>query len=231
MINRIIILFMFAFLPSLAIAHDDHDALFHSIKLETDLGRSRDGTIATWDFDGWVGGDYNKLWIKAEGEVVDNVTEQSELWAMYSRNVATFWDAQIGVRYDTEPEQTTYLVAGFNGLAPYLFETEVHFFVSDDGDISARIRQENDLLISQKLIMQPYFELNLSAQDVPDQGEGAGLTDGEFGIQTRYEFSRKFAPYIDVRYERKFGETSGIAQAAGENRDDFIGKVGLRFMF
>ena len=122
-------------------------------------------------------------------------------------------------------------MAGLEGLAPYLFETEAHLFVSDSGDVSARIRQENDLLITQKLITQPYFELNLSAQDVPEQEIGAGITSGEIGIQTRYEITRKFAPYVDLRYERKFGETSTIAKKHGENQDDAIASVGLRLMF
>ena len=93
------------------------------------------------------------------------------------------------------------------------------------------MRQETDLLITQKLITQPYFEVNFSAQDVPEQEIGAGLTSGEFGIQTRYEITRKFSPYIDLRYERKFGETISIAKKHGENQDDAIASFGLRLMF
>lgn len=211
---------------------DEHGGqIFHMFRLEADYGVGRDDPIASWDFDGWIGGDINKLWLKSEGEVVDGKTEQAEFWAMYSRNVATFWDAQIGIRQDTQPQSTTYLVAGFEGLAPYFFETEAHLFVSDEGDVSARIRQENDFLITQRLILQPYLEVNLFAQDVRDQGVGAGLANGEIGLQTRYEITRKFAPYLDLRYERKFGETASIAQSTGERRDDFIASAGLRLMF
>ena len=225
--------------PSLAddSMHENHamehgGQIFHAMRLETDVGASRNGTLSTWDLDGWIGGDVNKLWLKSEGESLDGKTpERAEYWAMYSRNVATFWDTQVGVRFDEQPNSTTYFVAGVNGLAPYLFETEAHFFVSEKGDVTARLRQENDLLITQKLITQPYFEVNFSAQDVPEQELGAGLTSGEFGIQTRYEITRKFAPYINLRYERKFGETSSIAQKNGENQDDAIASVGLRLMF
>lgn len=234
---KIIITSIIAALPITAFAieghpADAHPSLFHAIRLETDVGASRDGTLTTWDLDGWVGGDYNKLWLKSEGEVLEGKTpERTEYWAMYSRNIAEFWDTQIGIRYNDQPNSTSYLVAGFEGLAPYLFETEAHLFVSDDGDVSARIRQENDLLITQKLIAQPYVEVNFSAQDIPEQEIGSGLTSGEFGIQTRYEITRKFAPYVDVRYERKFGETSAIARKDSENRDDVIASIGLRLMF
>lgn len=211
--------------------HSEHPSIFHAFKLETDIGDSHEGTIATWDFDGWIGGDYNKLHIKSEGERVKDKVHEAEFWALYSRNVAEFWDAQFGVRFDTKPHATSYFVVGFEGLAPYFFETEAHIFVSRDGDFTARIRQENDLLITQRLVLQPYAEINLSSQDIPKLDIGGGLTKGELGFQTRYEITRKLAPYIDIRYERKFGETAVIAKNEREPRDDFIVSTGLRLMF
>lgn len=218
-----------------AMSHDmmeEHGGgTFHMFRLETDYGGGSNGAVGSWDFDGWIGGDENKLWIKSEGERADNEWEQAEIWAMYSRNIGTFWDAQAGIRYDFTPRGTAYLVAGFEGLAPYFFETEAHLFVSDEGDISARLREENDFLLTQKLVLQPYAEINLFAQDVPEQDIGAGLSQGEIGLQTRYEFTRKFAPYLDVKYERKFGETSSIAKDEGEDNDGFVAAIGLRLMF
>lgn len=225
------------FTSNIALARDDHKAghggqVFHMLQLETDVGANRDGTLYSWDLDSWIGTDENKLWLKSEGEKEDGkTTETSEFWAMYSRNIATFWDLQAGIRFDEQPKSTGYVVAGVNGLAPHFFETEAHLFVSEYGDVTARLHQGKEFLITQRLITEPYLELNLSAQDVPELEIGQGLTDGEFGIQTRYEITRKFAPYVDVRYERKFGETSAIARKDGENRDDFIVSGGLRLMF
>lgn len=224
--------------PALAedMAHDmkqEHGGgIFHMFRLETDAGSNTGGTpIQSWDLDGWVGTDENKLWIKSEGERADNKLESAEFWALYSRNIATFWDAQAGIRYDTKPESTAYLTLGVNGLAPYWFETEAHLFVSEHGDVTARLREENDFLITQKLILQPYLEVNLSAQDVREQDIGAGVVDGQIGLQTRYEFTRKFAPYVDVHYGRKFGETASIATSNGADKDELVGAVGLRLMF
>lgn len=211
--------------------HGDHPSVFHAFRLETDIGAGRDDTIVSWDFDGWVGTDYDKLLLKSEGETEDGDAHQAEFWAMYSRNVAEFWDAQVGIRHDTQPCSASYLAAGFEGMTPYFFEAEAHLFVSDDGDISARLRQENDLLITQRLVLQPYLEVNFLAQDVPELDMGSGISTGEIGLQTRYEITRKFAPYVDVRYERTFGETANIAKDEGERRDDFIASVGLRLMF
>lgn len=219
--------------PALAMdGMDDHGSqIFHAFRFETDYGGGQSGAVASWDLDGWIGGDYDKLWIKSEGENADGKLEQAEFWALYSRNVSTFWDVQAGLRHDTQPSSTSYLVLGVTGLAPYFFETEAHLFLSDDGDLTARLREENDFLLTQRLILQPYAEINLSAQNVPKQDIGAGFTNGEIGLQTRYEITRKFAPYIDVRYERKFGQTSSIAKSNGEDNDNLIGSIGLRLMF
>lgn len=205
--------------------------IFHMFRLETDYGGGKDGAVASWDFDGWIGGDDDKLWLKSEGDHTGGKLEDAEFWALYSRNIATFWDAQAGIRYDVEPTSTGYLVLGINGLAPYFFETEAHLFISDEGDVSARLREENDFLLTQKLILQPYAEANLYAQDVPERDVGAGLADAQIGLQTRYEFTRKFAPYVDVHYGRKFGETSSIAKSNGEGNNELVGAIGLRLMF
>ncbi len=205
--------------------------IFHMFRLEADTGLNSGDSVSSWDLDGWVGTDEDKLWLKSEGERHQGTLEGAEFWAMYSRNIATFWDAQVGIRYDAQPESTTYLTVGFNGLAPHWFETEAHLFVSEHGDVSARLREENDFLITQKLVLQPYLEVNLSARDVPEQDVGAGIVDGKIGLQTRYEFTRKFAPYVDVHYGRKFGETSSIAKSNGEDNDELTGSVGLRLMF
>lgn len=206
--------------------------IFHMFRSETDIGSSTDGnTIASWDVKGWVGTDEDKLYLKTEGEHKDSKLENAEFWTLYSRNIATFWDAQAGIRYDSKPDSTTYLTLGFNGLAPYYFETEAHVFISQHGDFTARLREENDVLLTQKLIVQPYAEFNFSAQDVHEQDIGAGIVDGKVGLQTRYEFTRKFAPYVDVHYGRKFGETASIARSNGEDKDELVGAVGLRLMF
>jgi copper resistance protein B len=211
--------------------HQHGSEIWHMFTLETDYGGGEHGPVASWDLNGWVGTDENKLWLKSEGENSDGTTEQAEFWGLYSRNVAEFWDLQAGIRHDTQPHSTSYAVFGIEGLAPYFVETEAHLFVSDEGDVSARLRREHDLLLTQRLIFQPYVEINLSAQDVKEQEIGAGFTEGEIGLQTRYEITRKFAPYVDLRYERKFGETSSIAKDNGEDNDDFIAVVGLRLMF
>ena len=184
-----------------------------------------------WDVDGWIGGDDNKFWFKSEGEADDDHVEQAELWLMLSRNIAVFWDIQMGFRGDAEPGRTAYGVIGFHGLAPYFFETEAHLFVSHKGDVSARLHVENELLLTQQLRLLPYLELNLFAQDVPEQDVGAGLAEGEIGLEVQYVFTPKFGAYIDIHYARAFGETASIARRAGESENNVVFSLGTRFMF
>lgn len=213
-----------ATLPTLPIANTSHDhdsALYHAFTLQADQGAGNDEHIGRWDLDGWIGGDFHKLWIKSEGETDDDQTTQSENWLLYSRNIDTFWDLQAGLRYDNKPESLAYGVIGFNGLAPYYFETEAHLLISDEGDVSARLHIENDLLLTQQWVLKPYGELNLFAQAVNELGNDKGISDTELGLQLRYELTRKFAPYFDLRHERDFSDDKG---------SDTIFSVGLQLM-
>lgn len=223
-------------LSAASFADDTHtsehgDAVFHKVRLEAAAGEADGKEYSSFDLDGWIGTDQNKLWIKSEGQRTNSNTEKLNLWALYSRNIATFWDAQVGVRVDNNPKATTYLVAGFEGLAPYFFETEAHAFVSKEGDVSFRLKQRNDFLVTQRFILQPFVELNVNAQSDKSSKQGAGLSKGELGLQARYEITRKFAPYFEVKYDRKFGQAASYARAENEDVDAWIAQLGLRLLF
>ena len=205
--------------------------IFHMVRGEVDASDLDGDALLTWDGETWFGGDYNKLWLKSEGDIVGGETETGEFQALYSRNVAPFWDVQAGVRVDWAPETTTYLALGVQGLSPYQFETEVTAFLSDAGDASVRLHQRIDLLFTQRLVLEPHIELNAYAQDVEELGVGAGLSDVEAGLQLRYEVTRKFAPYVDLVIERALGETAQRARAEGEDVEETTLRAGLRFWF
>lgn len=213
-------------------AGQDGDAIYKAFYIETGAGAFDDNAeTVEWDIDGWIGTDENKLTFKSEGERKNSVTEHTELWVMYSRNVDTFWDLQLGIRNDAQPHSLSYAIIGVEGLVPYFLETEAHLFISEDGDLSARLRQQKELLITQKLILEPYAEINLVANDVPELKLGSGFSSAEYGMQMRYEITRGFAPYVDLKYERKFGETATIAESHGKNSSGFIGMLGVKWIF
>ena len=198
--------------------------------------QTNDGSgLLVWDAQAWYGGDYNKLWIKTEGErrlEGGGGFEEAELQALYSRAIHPFWDFQIGVRRDFEPGPSrTFGVIGIQGLAPYWFEVDAAVFVSDDGDISARVEGEYDVLLTQRLIVQPRAELNFAAQDVKKLDIGSGLTDATLGLRLRYEIKREFAPYIGVSWRHKVGKTADFARDAGDDVGTASFVVGVRMWF
>ena len=209
-------------------AHDG--PFFHMIMTELD-STPRADHLWTWDIDGWLGGDYERLWLRSEGEARDGKLEAAEAQLYFGWNVATFWDALVGVRQDFEPTSESYFAASVVGLAPYFFETQASLFVSTEGDVSARLKQSFDLLVTQRLIAEPHVEANLFAQDVPGRAVGAGISDVEIGLQLRYEIVRKFAPYVDVVWSRKLGETALRARAGGDDPEEVTARLGVRFWF
>ena len=186
-----------------------------------------------WDGEGWFGGDIHRLVIKTEGsggfgEGVDD----AEVQTLYSRAIGPYFNLQAGVRYDFKPNPSrTYATIGFEGLAPYWFEVEGAVFLSDNGDMLGRLEGYYDQRITQRLIIQPRAELNLAAQDVPENGIGAGLSDVELGLRLRYEIKREFAPYVGVSWDRKLGDTADFARAAGEDPSSVSLVAGVRLWF
>nr|WP_137676076.1 copper resistance protein B [Parerythrobacter lutipelagi] len=186
-----------------------------------------------WDGQAWYGGDIDKLFFKTEGEgAFDGGTvEDAEVQLLWSRAIAPYWDFQAGARLDIEPETRSHLALGVQGLAPYMFHVDAAAFLSDRGDLTARIEGEYDQKITQRLILQPRMEVELSAQDIPERAIGAGITKIEPGLRLRYEIAREFAPYVGIEYEAKLGDTADIARANGEDPNGFKFLVGVRAWF
>ena len=135
----------------------------------------------------------------------------------------------MGLRYDTNPgPDRGFAVFNLTGLAPYWFETDTSLYVSEDGDVSINGEYEYELLLTQRLILQPRAEFTANARDVPEYGLGRGLNSTEMGLRLRYEIRREFAPYIGVSWTQKYGDTKDMAQAAGESTSSTAFVVGIR---
>jgi copper resistance protein B len=171
-----------------------------------------------WDGEGWIGTDMNKLWFKSEGflqrgKATDGISE-----ALYDRPIPhlRYFDLQAGVRYDLDSSPgRTWGAIGIEGLAPYFFEFEPTFYFSDRGRFAGRITGSYDLLITNRLIAQPEFETNFYSEKDPSRGIGSGLSELDTGLRIRYEFNRKFAPYIGFAYTQTFGETATFTREEG----------------
>ena len=200
-------------------------------QLETQSADGRDDLY--WNGQAWYGGDINKIWFKTEGKssLNNGDVEDAELQALYSRAIAPYWNLQAGLRHDFKPDSLDYAVIGVQGLAPYFFEIDVSAFLSTEGNVSARAEIEYDLLLTQRLILQPRIEANLSLQDVPERMLGAGLNNIDAGLRLRYEIKREFAPYIGIEWQGNFGDTKNFIQATGGETDKTVFVAGVRTWF
>ncbi len=193
----------------------------------------RGGDGYRWDGEAWFGGDINRVTLKSEGEgTFGDRIESAELQALYSRAIGPYFNLQAGLRHDFEPGRpTTYATLGFEGLAPYWFEVEGAAFLSDRGDLLARLEGYYDQRLTQRLVLQPRVEANLSAQDVPETRTGAGLSSAEVGLRLRYEISRRFAPYVGVNHEARLGRSARYAREDGDAPNSTSLVAGVRLWF
>ena len=196
---------------------------------------SNDGDpLAVWEAQGWVGGDIQKLWFKTNGEYEpdEGRFEEAEVQGLYSRAVNPFWHLQVGLRHDIKPDPSrTYAVVGVQGVATYWFELDGQVFLSDQGDIFARLEAGYEFRITQRLMLQPQIELNGAFSDDEDISVGRGLSTVEAGLRLRYEFNREFAPYIGVSWRSAFGKTEDFIGVEGEDSDQVSWVAGIRFWF
>ena len=200
-------------------------------RLEASFRRGRDGY-------GWEGVELSYgtaterfvLVSRGEGTFGDGV-EAVEAQALWSHALDPWFDLRLGARVDfRRGADRAWAVLGVQGVAPYWFEVAATAFLSEKGEVTARFEAEYDLRLTQRLILQPAAEIDLSAQDV-ELGLGPGLAKAEAGLRLRYEFVPEFAPYIGVEYERAFGGTAHYRRLAGERAGGWSLLMGVRAWF
>lgn len=217
-------------MPGMDMADDTALGMLRFDQLETFHGRDEHGQ--RWDVQGWYGTDTDKLWLRSEGERSRDGLEGGDAELLWSHAATAFWNTQLGVRHDLgEGPERTWAAFGMEGLAPYFLDVAATFYAGPSGRTAARLRVEYELLFTQRLVLQPAFEANLYGKDDPQRGIGAGLSDASFGLRLRYEIRRRFAPYLGVVWQHRFGNTADMARAHGCVVSDRQWVAGLRLWF
>ncbi len=191
-----------------------------------------DGVANAWKFAATVGGDFDKLLVRSEGERAQGAFQRADAEAFWSHAVASYWDAQVGVRHDFgRGADRTWAAFGVQGLAPYGFEIGATAYVGDAGRSALRVEMDYDLSLTQRLILQPRIELNAYGRSDPGAHVGSGLSDAALGLRLRYEISRELAPYIGVERSLLRGEGADFARVNGRTSGDTLWVVGLRVWY
>ncbi len=209
-------------------AHDDN-ALNYFVLFDQLEWQSGSGDALGWDTKGWIGRDRERLWFRTEGEREGSRLAHAEAQLFYGRSIARWWDALAGVRQDARPgDAQTWVGVGLQGLAPYWFEVEATAYVSTAGRTHLRLKTEYELLVTNRLILQPLVEANVYGRADRSRGLGAGLSAVEGGLRLRYEFRREFAPYVGVTWQRRLFGAADQARANGARTGNARLALGLR---
>jgi copper resistance protein B len=193
----------------------------------------RDANVSTyeWNASAWYGGDFNKLWLETEGGRVAGDTD-ARVELLWDRIATAWWSTRLGIREDSGPAPARSWVAfGVAGLAPGFVELEATAYVGEGGRTALRLSTDYDLLLTQRLVLQPQAELNLYGRDDAERLIGAGLSDLEIGVRLRYEWRREIAPYFGVSWSQRLGDSADLARAAGVDPDEFAWVAGIRLWF
>lgn len=191
-----------------------------------------DGNTLRWEAEAWVGTDENKIWLLTEGLYANGELDDGIQQLFYGRAITTYFDAMIGTRWDIDSKPTRgWGAIGIQGLAPQFFKVSAFGYVSGDGHLAARLEASYDLLITQRLILQPQIELNFYTKDDPARLVGAGLSELDAGLRLRYEITRQFAPYVGITYLGQFGATADYVSAAGGQTQQLRFTAGVRTWF
>lgn len=217
-------------IPRPRLADEHNFAALLVDRLET--VRGDDNTWTTYDLQAWYGRDYDRVVLKAEGDVDNGKLEEGSTELLWGHAIATFWNTQLGLRYDSgEGPDRSWVALGVQGLAPYWFELDATAYLGENGHSALGIEAEYELLLTQRVILQPRLEAMFYGKDDAERTLGSGLSDMTAGLRLRYQIRREFAPYVGIERAGKFGATADYASAAGQAKDDTRLVAGLRFWF
>ena len=193
---------------------------------------ARDDFSMTYDWQVWYGQDYDKIVVRAEGEIDRGVFKNNRNEALWGHALTAFWDTQLGVRIDSGMgTDRVWGAFGVQGFAPYWVYIEATAYVGEEGRTAFRLETEYDVLITQKLILQPRVEVNFYSQSDPSRLVSSGLSNIEAGLRLRYEIKREFAPYVGIEWASSFGSAADIIQSQSKQAEETRFVAGVHFWF
>ena len=239
--NNKLMTIVFAGLAAIAIPASSQaqetNLIFYGVQMEELEYRQGDQSenLMVWDGDAFIGTDELKLrWLgKGEYDADGDVLETMENRLVLQKPISDFFDIKAGVRLDSpEGVDRWFGLFGVTGLAPQWIEIDADLFISETGDVSARLDAEYELLITNRLILTPSGEIDVALSDDREIGVASGLNSIELGLRLSYDVvDRTFSPYIGVVFERKFGRTADFARDEGEDPSALFAVIGAKLMF
>jgi copper resistance protein B len=187
--------------------HMDDDPLVATLAFDRLETIRADGVGAfAWELHGWAGHRRDRFAWRSRGERASGGLREGELELLWWHATGPWWNRVLGLRHDfAAGERRDWLALGVEGIAPYRIDVAATLYAGKDG-IGARVEGSHDLLLTQRLVLQPRLEAEGYA------GGGAPHGSIEAGLRLRYELNRQFAPYVGYAWSSggaEDGETGG----------------------
>ena len=221
--------------------HDKHlnehgGQIYQTTKFSNEWIVDKDGKGSLGSsFETLIGTDENRMFVEANLNKAESNDPNYDVSALYSRNVAAFWDVQAGVRYSEDKNNRNSNridgVIGLLGLAPYFFETKAYLYGGENNFWGASFEFDRDLLLTQKLITQPYIAADIVLNDNSDFAAKSGLSELKTGIKTRYEINKRIRPFVDVAYQYEKGQKLTTFQEATDSEKGWLYGAGIELVF
>ena len=221
--------------------HDKHlnehgGQIYQTTKFSNEWIVDKDGKGSLGSsFETLIGTDENRMFVEANLNKAESNDPNYDVSALYSRNVAPFWDVQAGVRYSEDKNNRNSNridgVIGLLGLAPYFFETKAYLYGGENNFWGASFEFDRDLLLTQKLITQPYIAADIVLNDNSDFAAKSGLSELKTGIKTRYEINKRIRPFVDVAYQYEKGQKLTTFQEATNSEKGWLYGAGIELVF
>lgn len=221
--------------------HDKHlnehgGQIYQTTKFSNEWIVDKDGKGSLGSsFETLIGTDENRMFVEANLNKAESNDPNYDVSALYSRNVAPFWDVQAGVRYSEDKNNRNSNridgVIGLLGLAPYFFETKAYLYGGENNFWGASFEFDRDLLLTQKLITQPYIAADIVFNDNSDFATKSGLSELKTGLKTRYEINKRIRPFVDVAYQYEKGQKLTTFQEATDSEKGWLYGAGIELVF
>ncbi|HHW4671830.1 MAG TPA: copper resistance protein B, partial [Xylella fastidiosa subsp. multiplex] len=181
-----------------------------------------------WATQAWIGSDIQRLWLRSQGECYGGRCQSVAVDMLYGHDISPWWDALIGARRDEQPDGRTWAALGVQGVTPYKFESAAFLYLSGAA-MRLMVETKYDLLLSQRLILQP--SLQATAGLTRDRDLGAGPQTLQVGVRMRYQITRRVAPYVGWEREYGYGGSGRQARGRGTSDDEKRWVAGIRCWF
>jgi copper resistance protein B len=183
-----------------------------------------------WDASFSYGNSTDQIMLVTEGGgALRGPIDEAQARLFYGR---TFGNTTVllGARKDFTPHpRDAHAAIGVQGTVGTRINWEGYAFLSDDGDLIGESQVIYQLPITREFYLEPRVSIGWSAQDVPQESVGSGLTELEASLRLRYRLTQKITLYTAVVHERLLGSTRSLARDEGGALNSTVGVIGFGF--